>query len=118
MKAITDDLELIAMRLQDKVDHEPTEAILMHAEEVHVHVRHILNLLKEVVAKCSYEFRKRFLEKQLRVLIESQPDRESGSFCGYSENYIRVIVGSAAKKDINKLLQVKIKTVDIHSTKA
>ena len=56
--------------------------------------------------------------KNLTVLIESQAGKESGTFCGYSENYIRVIIENATKKDINSLLSIKVKTVDICSTRA
>lgn len=81
-------------------------------------VKERVDLLKEVVAECSYKFRRGFLGKRFTVLIESQPDRENGFLCGYSENYIRVGVENASKKDINNLLQVRLKTVDKDSTKA
>ncbi|MCQ9208243.1 MAG: tRNA (N(6)-L-threonylcarbamoyladenosine(37)-C(2))-methylthiotransferase MtaB [Omnitrophica bacterium] len=80
-------------------------------------VKERVGLLKEVAQKSSHKFRKRFLGRKLTVLIESRADKESRTFCGYSENYIRVIVTGASAKDVNKLLPVKIKTVDIHSTK-
>lgn len=76
------------------------------------------DLLKKVASECSYKFRKRFLGKKLEVLIESQRDKKSSSFCGYSENYIRIIVENADKKDINSLREVKVKAVDTNSTKA
>ncbi|UCB57492.1 MAG: tRNA (N(6)-L-threonylcarbamoyladenosine(37)-C(2))-methylthiotransferase MtaB [Candidatus Omnitrophota bacterium] len=76
------------------------------------------DLLKKVASACSYKFRKRFLGKRLEVLIESQRDKKSSSFCGYSENYIRIIVENADKKDINSLREVKVKTVDTNFTKA
>lgn len=75
-------------------------------------------LLKKVAKESSYKFRKPFSGKPLTVLIESQPDRQRGSFCGYSENYIRVIVENAEKRDINKLVKVKVRTVDECATKA
>lgn len=81
-------------------------------------VKQRASLLKQVAAECSYKFRKRFLGKDLTVLIESQPDKENGKFLGYSENYIRVNVEGAAKKDVNRLIQVKVKTVDMNSTRA
>lgn len=81
-------------------------------------VKERVNILKKVATECSYKFRKRFLGKQLTVLVESQPDRESRVLCGYSENYIRVIVEDAEKKDINRLVQVKIEDVDMNFTKA
>ena len=81
-------------------------------------IKQRMNLLKQVTTDCSYKFRRRFLGKNLTVLIESQAGKESGTFCGYSENYIRVIIENATKKDINSLLSIKVKTVDICSTRA
>ena len=79
-------------------------------------IKERFNLLKKVTEESSYKFRKHFLGKNLTVLIESQPDRESGYFCGYSENYIRVIVENAAGGDINSLLPVEVETVNGRST--
>ncbi len=76
-----------------------------------------LNLVREIARKCSYQFRKPFLNKQVTVLIESRPDKESGLFGGYCENYIRVSVENATKKDVDKLLPVKIKAVDEDCTR-
>jgi len=67
-------------------------------------IKERVNLLKGLAAECSYKFRKRFLERHLRVLIESKVDKQSGFLCGYSENYIRVIVEDATEKDINNLV--------------
>jgi len=79
-------------------------------------IKERLNLVNDVASKCSYKFRRLFLGRQLSVLIESKPDKESGFFCGYSQNYIRVAVEGARKTDINRLLNVKIKTVGMCST--
>lgn len=80
-------------------------------------IKERFNLLKEVAKECSYKFRKHFLEKQLTVLIESQADKEIGCLCGYSENYIRIIIENASKENINNLIKVKVKYIDIRSTK-
>ncbi len=77
-----------------------------------------VNLLKRLAEESSYKFRKCFLGRKLTVLIESQPDKGSGSLCGYSENYIRVIVEDATTRDINSLLSVRVKAVDARLTKA
>ena len=80
-------------------------------------IKERVNLLKRIAEESSYKFRKHFLGKNLTVLIESRPDKESNSLCGYSENYIRVIVKDTGDKDINNLLPVKVKAVDIRFTK-
>ncbi len=76
-----------------------------------------INLLKKAAQESSYKFRKTFLGKHLRVLIESKTRRENGSFCGYADNYIRVIVDNVTKKNVNELLQVKIETVEMPYTR-
>ena len=81
-------------------------------------IKERVGLVRKVAAQCSYKFRKRFLARQLTVLIESQPDKQTGSLCGYSENYIRVKVENATGEDINKLVQVKVEAVDMCSTRA
>jgi len=81
-------------------------------------IKERVSLVRKAATQCSYKFRKPFSGKQLTVLIESQPDKQRSSFCGYSENYIRVIVENAEKRDINKLVKVKVKTVDECATKA
>jgi threonylcarbamoyladenosine tRNA methylthiotransferase MtaB len=79
-------------------------------------IKERFNQLKELAIECSYKFRKHFLGKSLTILIESQVDKNRGFFCGYSENYIRVSVENACKKDINNLVQAKVKAVDMYST--
>ncbi len=66
-----------------------------------------VNVLKGISAKASYNFKKKFLHQKLTVLIEKDKDKQTGFYCGYSENYIRVLVKNAAKKDVNKLIKVK-----------
>ncbi|MBL7085057.1 MAG: tRNA (N(6)-L-threonylcarbamoyladenosine(37)-C(2))-methylthiotransferase MtaB [Candidatus Omnitrophica bacterium] len=68
--------------------------------------------LQQIAQRCSYRFRRRFLRKKLAVLIESQADKKTGFLCGYSQNYIRVAVEGADKKDINTLVGVKITKID------
>jgi threonylcarbamoyladenosine tRNA methylthiotransferase MtaB len=75
-------------------------------------VKERMNLLRQTAAECSDKFRKKFLGKEITVLIESQSDKESGFFCGYSENYIRVVVEGTTQKDVNRLLRVKISHID------
>lgn len=97
---------------------EGTKAFSLPERIAPQEVKERVNLLKEAAAECSYKFRKGFLGRQLSVLIESKTDQENGFFCGYSENYIRVIVENAQKENINTLLPVKVKAVDVHSTQA
>jgi len=40
----------------------------------------------------SAKYRKKFLKKCVRVLVEHTRDRTSGLFCGYTDTYIRVLI--------------------------
>lgn len=97
---------------------EGTRAFMLKEQIEPGLIKERVNRLKEVSAECSYKFRKQFLEKTLSVLIEAKVDRKSRAFCGYSQNYIRVILEDATEKDINNLTEVKVKAVDIYSTRA
>ena len=53
--------------------------------------------------------RKKYLEKNLEVLVEEEKD---GEYFGYSQNYLRVKFKSNEKNLVNKLINVKIKCVE------
>ena len=55
------------------------------------------------------ESRKKYLEKNLEVLVEEEKD---GEYFGYSQNYLRVKFKSDEKELINKLINIKIKCVE------
>jgi len=73
-------------------------------------------LLQDIASKCSYKYRRHFLGKELNVLVESQPDKKTSLLCGYSENYVRVMIKNATEEHINDLVRVKIKKVDNNFT--
>ena len=63
------------------------------------------NLKQEMIV----ESRKKYLEKNLEVLVEEEKD---GEYFGYSQNYLRVKFKSDEKDLINKLINIKIKCVE------
>jgi threonylcarbamoyladenosine tRNA methylthiotransferase MtaB len=47
-------------------------------------------LLKKASLESAARFKKKFLKKELEVLVEEQPDKKTKLLCGYTDNYIRV----------------------------
>ena len=47
--------------------------------------------LRTVALGSSYLYRSGFLMKEVKVLVESKRDRQSGLLTGYSDNYIKVL---------------------------
>lgn len=80
-------------------------------------VKKRIELLKALTDELSYGFRKKFLGRELRVLVEGPPEKKTKWFSGYSDNYIRVAVENAALEDINNLLPVKITAVDADASR-
>lgn len=67
-------------------------------------------LIRKLGEMYSFGYRRDFLNKTLRVLVESRFDKKTNLYCGYSENYIRVRVD--CKEDLsNKVIDVKIKEI-------
>lgn len=52
-------------------------------------------ILRRIAAQQRRAFADRFVGRELDVLIEATPDRESGHPAGYSRNYLRVLVDRA-----------------------
>ncbi|MEK6727602.1 MAG: tRNA (N(6)-L-threonylcarbamoyladenosine(37)-C(2))-methylthiotransferase MtaB [Candidatus Omnitrophota bacterium] len=70
--------------------------------------------LKEAADKCSSEYRKKFLNKVMGVLIEGESKAAPGFLEGHTDNYIRVILESGLNLK-NKLIPVKLKKLEISS---
>lgn len=66
---------------------------------------------KNIAEQCSYDYRKQFLNKNTNVLMETASCVASGSWEGYSDNYIRVLVKTNLDLK-NKFVYVKIKKVN------
>jgi threonylcarbamoyladenosine tRNA methylthiotransferase MtaB len=64
--------------------------------------------LRKISFECSLDYKRRFLNRIMPVLIESKT--ESGYWQGYTGNYIRVSFKSALKLQ-NTLIQVKLKKI-------
>jgi threonylcarbamoyladenosine tRNA methylthiotransferase MtaB len=65
---------------------------------------------KELAMKLSFFYRKGFLNRVRKVLIESKTDKRANFYPGYSENYIKV--QTPCRKDfVNNIVDVRIKKV-------
>lgn len=58
----------------------------------------------------SYNFRKRFIGKELEVLVETKRDKTAGFLTGYSDNYIKIIF-EGSNELMRKLIHVEISDV-------
>ena len=70
--------------------------------------------LKEAADKCSGEYRNKFLNTVMGVLIEGESKAAPGFLEGHTDNYIRVILESGLDLK-NKLIPVKLKKLEIGS---
>ncbi len=69
-----------------------------------------LDALKKLASELSLIYRKRFINRIAKVLIESRTDKQSNFYPGYSENYIKV--QTPCRKDfVNNIVDVRIKKV-------
>ncbi|MEW5758102.1 MAG: MiaB/RimO family radical SAM methylthiotransferase [Candidatus Omnitrophota bacterium] len=66
--------------------------------------------LKKVCDNLAYQYHKKFLNKEVRVLVESARDKKNGFQVGYTDNYIKILVDS--KNDLRReLVNLKINKV-------
>jgi threonylcarbamoyladenosine tRNA methylthiotransferase MtaB len=66
--------------------------------------------LEEIVKRSSFEYRRRFLQKQVEVLVEAIRDKKTGLLKGYTSNYMKLLL----KGDdclMNKILPARITQV-------
>jgi len=79
-------------------------------------VKERMGTLSLLAREFSYNYRKIFINKTVRVLVESRLDKKTGQLSGYSDNYIRVVF--KAKFELkNCLVPVRIEDVTIDYTK-
>ena len=64
---------------------------------------------------ASYLYRERFINKRLDVLVESNREKHSGRLIGYSDNYIKVMLGGPDAL-MKKIVPVTIKELNLIHT--
>ena len=70
-------------------------------------VRKRIKRLREFQAEMSYNFRRGYIGKQLKVLVETKRDRTTGFLTGYSDNYIKIVF-EGPNELMRKLICVEI----------
>jgi threonylcarbamoyladenosine tRNA methylthiotransferase MtaB len=86
--------------------------------EIHIRTIHArVAALKKIESQMSLAFRRRFLNKQVPVLIESKTSDTSFSWEGYSDNYIKITTRSNDNLK-NKLVFLKITSINNNITTA
>jgi threonylcarbamoyladenosine tRNA methylthiotransferase MtaB len=67
--------------------------------------------LKALAQKTSYKYRKRFLNKETKVLVEHTKDKDTGLLKGYDDKYIKILL-QGPDDYISKICSVRIKKVE------
>ena len=66
--------------------------------------------LKDIAQKCTFSYRKDFLNKNMEVLLEDESQENPYHWQGFTTNYIKVSVES--KQNLkNKLISLKLKKI-------
>jgi threonylcarbamoyladenosine tRNA methylthiotransferase MtaB len=73
-----------------------------------VEVKKRILYLRQIARECADIYRKKFLGKEMLVLIEGKAKANPGFWEGYTDNYIRILVKSA-KRIGNQILSVRLK---------
>ncbi len=84
-------------------------SLLNDTTPAHIKLKKAL-FIKRLAQRYSLLYRREFLNRFSKVLIESKFDEEKGFYCGYSENYIMVHTPGASDL-INTIAPVKINRV-------
>lgn len=78
-------------------------------------VKSRLSRIRDLVLHISYKYRKDFLKKETKVLVEQERDKWTGLLKGYDDKYIRVLLeGSDYYK--SRIIPVKIQKVEMERT--
>ena len=81
-----------------------------------------MKVMKTLAERYSYEYRKKFIGKRAKVLVESERDRHTRLLKGYDDRYINIIIKGVDPKDeercISQIVTVRIQKVDKNQTLA
>ncbi len=68
--------------------------------------------LRNLGRKKNYDYRKKYLGSEVKVVIENKKDAQSGALTGLSDSYLRVLVPGAGNDHIGKEINVRIDRVE------
>jgi len=94
---------------------EKTPAFYFKPEISHSVIKKRTEILRSLAKELSFEFRKKFLNREVRVLVEETPDKDTGFLKGYTDNYMKILLPTK-KELINQLISVKIFKVEENYT--
>jgi threonylcarbamoyladenosine tRNA methylthiotransferase MtaB len=78
-------------------------------------VKRRLNRMRGLALEISYKYRKDFLHKTTKVLVESERDKETGLLKGYDDKYMRILLeGPDSYK--SRIMPSKIQRVETERT--
>ena len=63
-------------------------------------------LLRDIGKKKRVDYNKKFIEKELSVLVEDTTDRETGLMKGFSDNYIPVLISNGNRSLANHIVTI------------
>ena len=66
------------------------------------------NLIKNLSKQKHEEFLKQHINKEISVLIEKRPDKNTGLYKGVSKNYLTILIKSNKKELFNTIQNIKI----------
>ncbi len=87
-----------------------TRAALAQKEVAKETAKRRFEAIKALALKISYAYRRDFLQKETKVLVEARRDRDTGLLTGYDDKYIRFLLrgGDAHKCKIVSVIVKKI----------
>lgn len=90
---------------------ENTSAFYLNPQIPFNIIKKRIQILRGLAIDISFEFRKEFLSRKLRVLVEETPDKKTAFLQGYTDNYIKVSI-QTQRELMNQLAYVEIFKID------
>jgi threonylcarbamoyladenosine tRNA methylthiotransferase MtaB len=100
--------EFIKTHIFTYSDREKTVASSFEAKVEESIKKQRSQALKIISCQAADNFIKRFIGKELSVLVEFSPDRQSGYYCGYTQNYIKTLIKDASREFRGSIVSVEV----------
>ena len=94
---------------------EGTGAARLNGEVPRDTIKRRMSRLRDLTLQMSYRYRKDFLRKETKVLVEHQRDRHTGLLKGYDDKYIKVFL-KGADEYMSRIIPVRIQKVELERT--
>lgn len=94
---------------------EGTAALGLGEETPKDIVKKRMGEMKDLASNLSYSYRKDFLQRETKVLVEQERDRQTGFLKGYDDKYIKILIkGPDYCK--SRIIPVRIEKIELDST--